>query len=77
MIELNLDNTTVIDDKTEESKNRKSSIYDTDLKQMFDDIHNLSLDDIANRYTTPGMIQCDIGPSFFDEVLGSLSMDHH
>ncbi|ORX41763.1 hypothetical protein BCR36DRAFT_587788 [Piromyces finnis] len=76
MIELNLDNSFLIDDKEmTEADKRKSTLLDSNLMQMFDDIHNLSLDDITSRYTKPSMIQCDIGPSFLDEVMGSLSMD--
>ncbi|ORX83735.1 hypothetical protein BCR32DRAFT_291803 [Anaeromyces robustus] len=70
MVELNLDDTTTKD-------NRKSAVVDSNLMQMFEDIHNLSLDDIATRYTKPSMIQCDIGPSFLDEVMGSLSMNNN
>ncbi|OUM58311.1 hypothetical protein PIROE2DRAFT_21373 [Piromyces sp. E2] len=78
MVELNLDNSVLIEDKENaEADNRKSTLLDSNLMQMFDDIHNLSLDDITSRYTKPSMIQCDIGPSFLDEVMGSLSMDKH
>jgi len=77
MNELNLD-TSIIEtkDKNINTNNRKS-VLDNNLKQMFDDIHNLTLDDITTRYTKPSMIQCDIGPSFLDEVMGSLSMNNH
>jgi len=76
MIELNLDTSkdSIAGPTGEYDINNKSTILDSDLKQMFEDIHNLSLDDIASRYTKDSMIQCDIGPSFMDEVMGSLSM---
>jgi len=82
MIELNLDNSIIIKDKdinsaNSESENKKYPLLDSNLMQMFEDIHNLSLDDITTRYTKESMIQCDIGPSFLDEVMGSLSMDKH
>jgi len=76
MIELNLDTSkdSITGPIGENDINNKSTILDSDLKQMFEDIHNLSLDDITSRYTKDSMIQCDIGPSFMDEVMGSLSM---
>jgi len=76
MSELNLDTSRdSINVANGETDNiNRSILIDSNLKQMFDDIHNLSLDDITNRYTKEGMIQCDIGPSFMDEVMGSLSM---
>jgi hypothetical protein len=76
MNKLNLDN---FKEKieTDTENNKQSTLFDSDLLQMFEDIHNLSLDDITTRYSKPSMIQCDVGPSFLDEVMGSLSMNNH